>query len=81
MPRLLRAFAHDSRIKSEEVFYIKDDLILENNGLYRMTGNCCHFQPCPVPPEESASIKVYDIAEYSRKLFSIEPGYMTLMMD
>ena len=81
MPRVLRTYARYPWVDSDETFYIKDDIIPENNGLYRMVSDRLHFKPCLVPPEGSTSIKVYDIAEYSRKCFSLEFGYMSMMLD
>lgn len=81
LPVLLQAPGRLPDQLADDSFYIKDNLLPANNGLYHIENQRCTFQPCTPPNAAESTLKVYDIAEYSRKLFAIEPGYMSSMMD
>lgn len=81
LPMLMKTFASHRAIRGSETFYIKDPLIPANNGLYHLVEHRFSFQPCMPPEKAEQGIPVYDIAAYTRKLFDMEPGHMTLMMD
>ena len=81
LPVLMKTVASSRTIRSSETFYIKDPLIPANNGLYHLVEHRFSFQPCMPPEEAEQGIPVYNIAAYTRKLFDMEPGHMTLMMD
>lgn len=81
LPLLMKRTESSPRTREEETFYIKDPIISANNGLYQFADRHFSFLPCLPPEHAEDGIPVYDIAEYTRKLFEIEPGHMTLMMD